>query len=587
MASVKQLQKMANKLRVHSIKSTTAAGSGHPTSCMSCAEIMSVLFFSEIKENDEFILSKGHAAPILWAVYAEAGFFPVKELMNLRKITSNLEGHPTPRMPFIKIATGSLGQGLNAGTGMALAKRLQRKGRVYVLLGDSESAEGSVWEAANTAAFYGLNNLVAVLDVNRLGQSGQTMFGYNLSSYRKKFQAFGWETAVIDGHDVKQLMNVLARARKSKKPFAIIAKTSKGKGVKFLENKEGWHGKAVPKEKLESALKQIGNTDIKLKSKLKNKTVKYNYKTFKAGKYKKGEKIATRNAYGNALVRLGKANKKVAAVDAEVGNSTMAKGFFEKYPKRSFQAYIAENEMTGIAMGLSAEGYIPFCATFAAFWTRAHDFIRMAYYSKANIKFVGSHAGVSIGEDGPSQMGLEDMSMFLSIPESVVLYPSDAVSTENCVKELVKYKGISYLRTTRGATPVIYSEKEKFPIGKFKVLTKSKKDKALVIAAGITVPEALKAYQELAKKGIGIRVIDLYSVKPLDAAGLIKHSIDCCNNVIVVEDHYSNGIGAEVAMAVGKIKHLCIKKMPRSGKPEQLLKKYGIDSTAIIKAVKG
>ncbi|MEM4263637.1 MAG: transketolase [Candidatus Woesearchaeota archaeon] len=582
----KKLELMANKLRIHSLTSTTAAGSGHPTTCLSCAEIMSTLFFSVIEEDDEFILSKGHAAPILWAAYSEAGFISPKELNNLRKLTSNLEGHPTPRMPLVKIATGSLGQGLPAGVGMALAKKLQKNdGRIYVLLGDGEMAEGSVWEAVNCAAYYELNNLCAIIDVNRLGQSQPTMHGHNIDAYKRKLEAFGWNTALVNGHDIQELLNAFDNANESNKPFAIIAKTTKGKGVSFLENKEGWHGKALDKEELTRALKEIGKTDVKLKSGYVHKKAEYKFIDFKTNEYTLGDMVATRDAFGNALVNLGEKNDKIVVLDCDVKNSTKTEKFFDQFPDRSFESFIAEQNMVGMAMGLSAQGFVPFAATFSAFLTRAYDFIRMAQYSQSDIKFVGSHAGVSIGEDGPSQMGLEDISMFLAMPESVVLYPCDAVSTEKLVKEMARHVGISYLRTTRGKTPVIYDNDEKFPIGGLKVIRKSNKDKALVIAAGITVFEALKAYEILQKKKINVRIIDLYSVKPIDEKSLIKNAKECKDNVIVVEDHYFNGIGSAVSAVVGKIKHLYVKEIPRSGKPEELMKKYGIDSSAIIKAV--
>lgn len=591
MEDATKLQQMANKLRIHSLKSTTAAGSGHPTTCMSCAEIMSSLFFSELNEDDEFILSKGHAAPILWACYAEAGIIPVKELMNLRKITSNLEGHPTPRMPMVKIAAGSLGQGLSAGIGMALAKRLIKStGRIYVLMGDGEIAEGSVWEAANSASKFNLGNLCAIVDMNRLGQSQETMHGHDAERYRAKFEAFGWETAVIDGHSIKEILNSFWNARQGKKPFVIIAKTMKGKGVSFLENREGWHGKALNNEELRKALIELGEQDVKLSSKMKAKSrqkqpqIKIN--GFEMNKYAPGDAVATREAFGKALLNLGKKNSNVVALDGDVKNSTFTEFFFKEFPERSFQSYIAEQNMVGMAAGFSAMGFVPFAATFAAFLVRAHDFIRMAQYSMANIKLAGSHVGVSIGEDGPSQMGLEDISMFLSMPDSVVLYPSDAVSAENLVLEMAKRKGICYMRTTRAKTPVLYKSNEKFPIGGLKVLRKSGKDKALVIAAGITLHEALKAYDILQKNKTSIRIIDLYSVKPLDAKALIKNTKECGNKVIVVEDHYFGGIGAAVSAVLGKVTHLCIKEIPRSGKPEELMKKYGIDASAIVKAVK-
>ncbi|MBD3180562.1 MAG: transketolase [Candidatus Latescibacteria bacterium] len=588
MKKTRQLQLMADKLRIHSIISTTAAGSGHPTSCLSCAEIISSLFFSKMKAGDEFILSKGHAAPILWAAYAEAGLIDPDELMNLRKVDSMLEGHPSFRMPMVRTATGSLGQGLATGTGMAMAMKLGDSGAmVYVLLGDSECSEGSVWEAANAASFHRLDNLVAIIDCNRLGQTGETMFGHRLENYQQRFRAFGWETSVIDGHNIDQILSSVEEADRSSKPFAIIAKTFKGRGVTFLEDREGWHGKPVPDEKLEEALSELGDPQVKLESQIREKSFSFQHIDFEPNRYGIGDMVATRDAFGNALVSLGRKNPKVVAVDAEVGNSTRTEAFFREFPERSFQAFIAEQEMAGIAGGLSALGYIPFAATFAAFWTRAHDFIRMAAYSRANIKFAGSHAGVSIGQDGPSQMGLEDIPMFSSIPGAVVLYPCDAVSTGKLVGALSRHQGISYIRTTRGKTPVIYGNEEEFPLGGLKILKRSDQDQALVIAAGITVHEALGAHIELAESGIYIRVIDLYCIKPLDEKELIRNAAECGNRVIVVEDHYSGGIGAGVAKAVGKIDHLYVRDLPRSGKPQELRKKYRIDSSAIIKVVRG
>lgn len=587
MSTIDQLELMANKLRIDSIESTTAAGSGHPTSCMSCAEVMSALFFHEIHEYDEFILSKGHAAPILWAAYAESGLVPRKELKNLRKISSNLEGHPTPIMPMVKVATGSLGQGLAAGAGMALAKKLRKdKGRIYVLLGDGESAEGSVWEAANAAAFYNLDNLCAIVDVNRLGQSQQTMHGHDLARYKWKFEAFGWKAVIVDGHSVKDLLKAFSKAKKSRRPFVILARTLKGKGFSHVEDREGWHGKPLSKELAEKALQEIGPADIRLPSKVRYRKIKHNAHDFKINRYNTGDMVATRVAFGNALVNAGSRNKDIVAIDGDVKNSTMTQGFFKAFPDRGFESFIAEQNMVGMAIGFSGMGLIPFAATFGTFLTRAHDFIRMAMYSEANIKFVGSHVGVSIGEDGPSQMGLEDIPMFLSMPKSVILYPCDAVSTEHCVKGIVKHRGISYLRTTREKTPVIYKNSEKFPIGKFKVLKKSNKDRVLVIAAGITVHESLKAYDLLKKKRTNIRIIDLYSIRPVDSAALKKHAKECRNNVIVVEDHYMGGIGCVVSEIIGKIEHLYVKGIPRSGKPEQLRRKFGIDAAAIVKAVR-
>ena len=588
MTTVKELEAMADKLRIHSLKSTTAAGSGHPTTCMSCAEIMSTLFFSEIKHEDEFIMSKGHAAPILWAAYAEAGIIPVEELMNIRKIDSALEGHPTPRMPLVKTATGSLGQGLSAGVGMALAKKLDKShGRVYVLLGDGEMAEGAIWEAANSAAYYKLDNMCAVVDVNRLGQSGETMHGHDVDKYKKKFEAFGWNASIVNGHNIEDLIGAFEKARISKSPYAIIAKTIKGKGFSKVQDLNGWHGKALKPDDLEKALHEIGNVpDVKLSSRIAEKKIEHEFYDFGLSHgYKPGDMMSTREAFGHALVELGKANSRVVVLDGDVKNSTMTSFFFDEFHDRGFDFFIAEQNMVGAAIGFSALGYIPFVATFGAFLTRAYDFIRMAQYSFSNIKFAGSHAGVSIGQDGPSQMGLEDLSMFLAMPDSVVLYPCDAVSAEKLVKEMVRHHAIFYIRTTREKTPVIYSHEEEFPVGGFKVVRQSPEDKALVIGAGETLHEALKAYEMLRKDNVNIRVVDLYSVKPVDAEALKKNADECGNNVVVVEDHYFNGIGSVVAEAVGMIRHLYIKEIPRSGKSEELRAKYGIDAAAIVREI--
>lgn len=586
MAKTNDLQLMANKLRIDSLKSTTAAGSGHPTSCLSCAEIMSSLFFSELQPEDEFILSKGHAAPVLWAAYANAGCITEEELETLRRIDSVLEGHPTPKMPLVRVATGSLGQGLSAGVGMALAKRLRNdQGRIYVLLGDGECAEGAVWEAANTAEYYKLENLCAIVDVNRLGQSEPTMHQHDLSRYRQKFEAFGWDATTIDGHSVQDILEAFQQARRSKKPFAIIARTLKGKGVSFLEDKEGWHGIPLSKDRLEEALREIGEADIKLPSRISLTKMEYKSVDFETDRYNLGDMVATRVAFGKALVNLGRENTNVVTIDADVKNSTMTEYFFKKFPDRAFQSFIAEQNMVGMAVGFSAMGFSPFVATFSTFLTRAHDFIRMAQYSMANVKFVGSHAGISIGPDGPSQMGLEDIPIFLSMPKAVVLYPSDAVSTEYLVKEMSKHRGISYLRTTREKTPVIYENTEEFPIGGLKVLRKNERDKALIITAGITLQEALKAYETLKERNIHTRIIDFYSLQPFDAESLMENARQCNHNVIAVEDHYCNALGAIVSSVIRDVRYLCVRDIPRSGKPQELLKKYGIDASTIVKMV--
>ena len=586
MGIVDDLKLMANKLRIDALQSTTAAGSGHPTSCLSCAELVSCLFFSELQAEDECILSKGHAAPILWAAYTEAGFIPPQELATLRRIDSVLEGHPTPKMPLIRVATGSLGQGLSAGVGMALSKRLRKStGRIYVLLGDGECAEGSVWEAANSASYYRLSNLCALVDANRLGQSEPTMHQHDLGPYRRKFEAFGWDAVIVDGHSAEDILAAFTRARRCTKPCAIIARTVKGKGVSFIEDREGWHGKPLGKEELKEALEEIGKADIALPSKMGFRKMDSIMADFPKNPYILGDMVSTRDAFGKALVNCGRKNSAVVAIDADVKNSTMTDYFFKEFPGRAFQSFIAEQNMVGMAVGFSAMGFVPFVATFSTFLTRAHDFIRMARYSMANIKFAGSHAGVSIGPDGPSQMGLEDIPMFLSIPEAVVLYPADAVSAEFLVREMSRHRGISYLRTTREKTPVIYDNGEKFPIGGLKVVHKSSEDRVLIVAAGITLHEALKAHEMLKKRKIHIRVIDLYSLQPLDGDALLKNARDCNNTVIAVEDHYCTAFSAILSTVLRDVVYLCVREIPRSGQPEELLKRYGIDAAAIVTMV--
>jgi len=598
------LEKIATRLRIHSVKMTTKAGSGHPTTCLSMADLLACLFFDEMKydpknpdnwANDELVLSKGHAAPILWAAYAEAGIIPEKSLMNLRKITSVLEGHPTPRMKWVKSATGSLGQGLSVGVGMALVMKLGKSpGRVYVFSGDGECAEGSVWEAVNMAFLHKLRNLCLIVDINRLSQSEETMHGHDIKAYERKFKAFGWDTISVDGHNVNEILKAFKKARENVMPTVILAKTIKGKGVSFVEDKNGWHGKPLMGEDSKRALEELGAMPLVDAKKYVRKPKKtqshqaakrYN---FKRTVYK--DKTATRRAYGNALLNLGKINETVVVLDGDVKNSTYAEDFFEAFPKRSFQSYIAEQNMVGMSIGMSAKGYLPFLATFSAFLSRAHDQIRMSAYSFSNIKLAGSHSGVSIGADGPSQMGLEDLGIFRPIPGCVVLYPCDAYSTEACVESMAKHKGLAYIRTTRPATPLIYSKDDEFPVGGSKVLRKSKNDVATVIGAGLTVHEALKAYDELKEERISVRVIDAYSVEPIDKANISKEVEKAGKKVVVVEDHFQNGgLGDAVAQALSgkaEIIHLAVKDLPRSGKPEELLDKYGIDANHIKRAVK-
>ena len=597
------LRKIAARLRIHSLRMTTRAGSGHPTTCLSMADLMACLFFSEMRYNvgdpddwgnDEFVLSKGHAAPILWAAYAEAGIIPEGELHDLRKISSRLEGHPTPRMSWVKAATGSLGQGLSVGVGMSLAQKLGRSpGRTFVMMGDGECAEGAVWEAAATAAHFGLGNLIAVVDVNRLGQSEATMHGHDLAAYARKFKAFGWAVHRVNGHNIPAVLEALAKVRNSAGPAVVLARTIKGKGVSFIEDKNGWHGKPLKEEELARALQEIGpmpDVDSKRFVRPPKKALRPDWKralAFERTAY--ADKTATRLAYGIGLEKLGRVNDWVLALDGDVKNSTYAEKFFSSFPKRSFQSYIAEQNMVGMGMGLAAKGFIPFIATFAAFLTRAHDQIRMAAYSFANLKLCGSHVGVSIGEDGPSQMGLEDMAVFRPIPGCVVLYPGDAFSTEACVEAAARHRGMVYIRTTRPATALLYSKDEKFPIGGCKVLRCAEGDAVTVVAAGITVLEALKALDELQKEKIGLRVIDAYSVQPLDVETIAREAAETGGRVVVVEDHFpAGGLGEAVASGLAgqaRIIHLCVRDLPRSGKPQELLEAYGISSSHIVRAV--
>jgi transketolase len=596
------VENKANILRLHSVRSTTKAKSGHPTSCFSSAEIVATLFFNimnidpnhiDYLDNDEFILSKGHAAPILYAALAEIGVIPREKIMTLREFSSELEGHPVPRIKGIRVATGSLGQGLSIGLGMSYAKRLLGiNRRVFVLLGDGEVAEGSVWEALNLAGKLNLSNLVAILDMNRLGQSEPTMFQWDWQAYAKRVEAFGWNVTVCNGHDVNDLIRAFEEAKESNKPFFIIAKTVKGKGVSFLENVEGRHGTALSEEELKRAegeiLQKINeNISFQPSNFIEAKIPvgsrgKYSVTT----NYKIGEMVATREAFGRALVKLGEQNERMVVLDGDVKNSTFTIHFFNRFPERSLQCYIAEQNMVGVAVGLQTQGFDVFLSSFACFLSRAYDQIRMASYSRANLKIAGSHAGVSIGEDGPSQMGLEDLALFRALFGSVVLYPCDAVSSEKLTCAMANYEGISYIRTTRPRTPVIYDNNEEFHIGGSKILRYSKNDEVAVIVGGITVHEALKAYEKLKAEGINIRVIDCYSVKPLDAETLVK-AFEETKHIITVEDHYPEGGIGEAVASLGLKPHiLAIRRMPHSGKPEELMAEQEIDAAGIIKKVK-
>jgi transketolase len=598
------LATLAQKLRRHALVSTSEAGSGHPTSCMSCAEIVSVLFFDEMRwdpkdpsgrDADVFVLSKGHAAPILWAALKEAGAID-SDLRTLRRFDSDLEGHPTPRNPWVRVATGSLGQGLSAAVGMAWARKLAGAGgRVYCLLGDGEAMEGAVYEAAQLAAHLALDNLCAVVDVNRLGQSGPTMHQHDLGRHAGLFRACGLEVGVVDGHEVDALREVFARARGTRGvPFAVVARTLKGKGVSFLEDKDGWHGKPVKKgPDLDKALAELGPTEITLAVEPRR------YPTPAAvdpaeplvvPAYAVGNDVATREAYGDALAQLAARCPQVVALDGDTKNSTYSERFKAVAPERFVDAFIAEQNMVGAALGASTEGLIPFASSFACFLTRAYDFIRMAAYSRpSHLVLCGSHAGVSIGEDGPSQMALEDLAMMRAILGATVLYPSDATCAAKLVGEAARTPGIVYIRSSRPKTKVLYGPDESFLVGGSKTPRSSDRDVVTVVGAGVTLHEALAAHERLAAQGIAVRVVDLYSVKPVDEATLLKAAAET-RGFVTVEDHAVwGGLGEAVAGVVAghaPVVRLGIREIPRSGKPDELMDAYGISARAIVEAVK-
>lgn len=619
---LQKLVSMGNKLRIDSLVATSQAGSGHPSSCMSAADVAAAVFFHAMRfdvnhphdpRNDRFILSKGHAAPLLYAAWAEAGAFPREKLNTLREFGSDIEGHPTPRLPWVDVATGSLGVGLSNGVGMALnGKYLDHLDyRVYVLIGDGEVAEGSNWEAAEIAAYYKLNNLIGLLDVNGLGQSQRTLYGHNTEVYRRRFEAFGWHAVAIDGHDMNQIVAALdAAAQITDRPTMIVAATKKGKGVSFIEDKDGWHGKALSKgEELERALAELRGADIDAEglqmpplgktataapvapvaNNISESTVQP--LGFTQSGYTLGQEVATREAYGAALAQLGNTNPLVVALDGDTKNSTYAEKFMQAHQDRYFEAFIAEQNMVGAAVGLAAMGKIPFASTFACFLTRAYDQIRMAAISQANIKLCGSHAGVSIGEDGPSQMGLEDIAMMRAIQGTTVLYPSDAVATEHAVRLAAVTPGIVYIRTSRPKTPVIYGADILFDIGRAQTVRSSDADKLTIVAGGVTLFEALKAYDQLQSAGIPVRVIDIFCLKPIDEAALRAAAQATHNTILTVEDHAAaGGIGEAVAHAVAplgtRMHMLAVNELPRSGKAQELLAAYGIDAAAIVRAVK-
>jgi transketolase len=608
---VPALMNVATRLRMDSVRSTTEAGSGHPSTCCSAAEIVAALFFAAMRydpqdpenpDNDRFVLSKGHAAPVLYAAWAEAGIIDRQDLLTLRRLDSDLEGHPTPRLPWVDVATGSLGQGLCAAIGIALnARRIGSGYRTYVLLGDGETAEGSVWEAAQAGAFHALDSLCAITDVNGLGQTGPTQWQHDMDAYASRWRAFGWHAIVVDGHDVGAVLAALGEAGDTTgRPTMILARTVKGKGISFIEGKPGWHGKALKKgEEVERALAELESQYVPTDEPTPRPSAPLAMARRPASPappgappYRLGEAVATREAFGAALARLGTADERIVALDAEVKNSTFSETFERSHPARFVQSFIAEQVMIGAAMGLAARGAIPFPSTFAAFLTRAHDFIRMAAISDSNIKMAGSHAGVSIGEDGPSQMALEDLAMMRAQPNVVVLYPCDAVSTERLIQQMAAHRGPAYIRTSRPKTPVIYGPEKTFAIGGLEVLRRSGGDAATVIGAGVTVFEALKAYDELQEQGIAIRVIDLYCLQPIDAVTLVDCARETNGRLVTVEDHYaSGGIGDAVASAVAPegftVRRLAVREIPRSGTPEELIDHHGISARHIVEAVLG
>ncbi len=614
------LEHKAYKLRVNSLRATTQAGSGHPTSCLSAADIVAALFFYAMRydpynythpDNDRFILSKGHAAPLLYAAWHEVGVISDEELMSLRQFNSSLEGHPTPRFPYVQAATGSLGQGLSIGLGISLAARLQQRTfYTYVLLGDSEITEGSIWEAAEIAAYYTIGNLIVILDNNRFGQANQVIWNHDVERYQRMWSAFGWYTFIINGHSIPEIIEALDKAKQVRsQPSIIIAKTYKGYGVDRLEDQENYHGHAVKKEELPAMLNQLKHRFWAASQTTRSYSYTWHPTHFSSQEqpiearnsfqdeiplpaYTQGQMLATRKAYGQSLAILGNYNKKIIALDAEVKNSTFAEIFEKEHPDRFIECFIAEQNMVSMAIGLCSQGFIPFVSTFAAFFTRAFDQLRMSAISRAALRVVGSHAGVSVGADGPSQMGLEDIALMRLLPNAIVLYPSDAVSTYKLICCMIQYtQGISYLRTTRAETPVIYHETENFYIGGCKVLKHSDHDRVVVIAAGITLFEALAAYERLRAENIFIAVIDLYSVQPLDVKTVQTVAENGSNKIITTEDHYvAGGIGEAVRTALAhtniSVYSCAVQQIPRSGTSQELLAYEEINADALIKLVK-
>ena len=606
MTETERWRDLGQQLRVDSIRSSAAANSGHPTSSMSAADLMAVLLGKYLRydfdnpdtpTNDHLVFSKGHASPLVYSIFKAAGAISDEDLLSFRKFGSIFEGHPTPVIPWVDVATGSLGQGLPFSVGIALAgKRLDRLPyRVWTLCGDSEMAEGSMWEAFEHASFEGLDNLTAIIDVNRLGQRGETMHGWDLDSYVTRAEAFGWHAIAIDGHDVEAIDRAYEEAISTQgKPTVIVAKTKKGKGVAAVEDKENWHGKAL--DDPEAAIEELGgirNITVDVHKPDPGEPHHFETKPLELPTYELGEEVATRKAYGDALAAVGAAHGDVVALDGEVSNSTYAEIFATSLPERFFEMYIAEQQLVAAAVGMQVRGWKPFASTFAAFFTRAYDFVRMAAVSRASIKLAGSHAGVSIGEDGPSQMALEDLAAFRAVHSSTVLYPSDANQTAKLVETMVDLDGIVFMRTTRANTPVIYGPDEDFPVGGSRVVRETDEDEVTIVGAGITLHEALEAADTLAQDGVHARVIDLYSVKPLDVDGLRAAAEATGGRIVTVEDHWpEGGIGEAVLSAFAdteerpRVVQLAVREMPTSGKPDELLAAAGIDAQHIAEAAR-
>jgi len=610
------IAELAAQLRVDSIRSSTSAGSGHPTSSMSAADLIAVLAARHLRydwddphaaANDHLVFSKGHASPLLYSLFKAAGVVSDEELMTgYRRFGQRLEGHPTPVLPWVDVATGSLGQGLPDGVGIALSGRYLEHlpFRVWVLCGDSELAEGSIWEAIDKASYYRLSNLVVMADINRLGQRGPTDLGWDVDDYQGRFEAFGARTLVIDGHDLAAIDGACAEAEKTDgdRPTVIVAKTIKGRGFSEVENKEGWHGKPLPPDMAARAIKELGGErHLVVRGPLPEKVLDgpessaTTTATLELPRYDVGDPVATRKAYGDALVALGAADPRIVVLDAEVSNSTFADEFKDRFPDRYFEMFISEQQLVAAATGLNVRGYTTFASTFAAFFTRAFDFVRMGAISGVGLRLSGSHCGVEIGADGPSQMGLEDLAMMRSVHGSSVLYPSDATSTAALVAAMARTPGISYIRTTRGAYPGLYEARETFAIGGSKVLRSTEQDDVTLVGAGVTLHECVKAAELLAAEGIQARVVDCYSVKPIDAATLSHAAAVTTGRIVVAEDHHpEGGLGSAVTeclLAQGRtslhIAHLAVRGMPGSGTGAELIAWAGIDADHIAAAARG